>query len=412
MFVLLALLIVPASVLAGCIAEPDTQLTLRRGDLVRAELVLRNESGVVLPADASGTVSELCGADVFTQPGAGCPEARAAYTLAPQPPARLPEGWTNVSTLPAPLVDALSGLIEGETRVREGILAYGRHDPALVQRHDRQGAVSRFRADASAYGHTWNVTRLANGSVRLDPSPSERGLMLEDPAWCNERFCLFESRLVGWNRTHLMLEHRAREGQRVHVAELDTWLRVTDANETTFLVDGNDPRAGQRFDLYVHVLDIRGPPEGVRRAPGFNLTTVDGSPISLRELLGEPVVLEFFATWCPSCIENTEHLNRLEARFGERIRIVSIDVDPWEEPAAIRSFIRQNDVSWPVAVDEDGRVSQAYRVGSLSTEVIVSPSGAIVHTETGVADHDRVVQVIESLLEQPETAPQGPGGPP
>lgn len=397
--VLLAcLILVPALALAGCVSEPSTDLRLRQGDLARAEIVLTN-AGIQLPPDANTSdVRDLCEVDVVEQPEEGCPASRRAYVLAGQRPARLPEGWTGVRPLPAPVVEVLSGLREGETTVERGFKAFGERDPDLVEEHDREATLSRFVDDAEAYGRTWNVTELDNGTLRIEPDRSEDVPQIEDPTWCNPRFCLFESRLAGWNETHLQIRHLAQQGDQVHVEELGTWLTVTEAGPDTFRVDGNDPRAGELFDLYAHVEDIRGPAEGTRRAPGFTLATVDGSQIALEELLGRPVVLEFFATWCPSCAKNAEHLGRVQERFGDDVNIVSIDVDPWEKPAAIRSFMRQHDVTWPVALDQQGHVSQDYHVGTLSTEVIVSPSGTIVHVETGVADHERVVSILEGLI--------------
>lgn len=406
------LILVPATLIAGCVAEPSTELHLRRGDILEAELVLAGPDGLALPRSAdAGSPAELCGAAILDRPSAGCPPARATYAMATQAPASAPDQAAPVHPLPERVVEALTGLTEGQTLVERNLVAFGERDPGLVDDHPRQTRLTRFVDGPSAYGRTWNGTRLDNGTFRIDPADDADGALLEVSRWCNERFCLFESRLVGTHGPHLLVEHQAREGQQVHVSELDTWLTVTQANASAFTVDGNDPRAGEPYDLYVHVLDARGPPQGTRRAPSFTLTTVNGSQVSLEDLLGRPVVLEFFATWCPSCIKNTEHLNRLEARFGDRIHILSIDVDPWEKAPAIRSFIQQNDVSWPVAVDEQGRVSQAYHVGSLSTEVLVSPDGAIVHVETGVADHDRVAGILADLLEAQTAAPssEGPG---
>lgn len=409
--VLLAcLVVVPALALAGCVSEPSTDLRLRQGDLLRAEIVLTN-GGLQLPPDANTSdVRDLCEVDVVEQPQEGCPASHRAYVLAGQRPGQLPDGWTDVRPLPGRVVEALSGLREGETTVERGIKAFGEHDPGLVDEHAREATLTRFVDDTEAYGRTWNVTELDNGTLRIDPDRVEDAAGIEAPAWCNQRFCLFESRLLDWTDTHLQIRHLARQGDQVHVEGLDTWLTVTEAGPDTFRVDGNDPRAGELFDLYAHVEDIRGPAEGTRRAPGFTLATVDGAQISLEEMLGRPVVLEFFATWCPSCAKNAEHLSRVQDRFGDDVNIVSIDVDPWEKPTAIRSFTRQHDVTWPVALDQQGHVSQDYHVGSLSTEVIVSPSGTVVHVENGVADHDRIVSILEGLIANEAADEMGSAG--
>lgn len=407
-FAVAVMLLVPATVLAGCIAEPGTELTLRRGDLIQAELVLTNEDLVLPPGlDGSTGVEGLCGHDPFRQPDKGCPPAREAYALSGDGPSAAVEGFADPTPLPQPIIDALHGLHEGEHLVEEDLAAFGSHDPELVQTHTRNGSLPRIVQAPDAYGHTWNTTRLANGSYRIEPEPNDQDVLLEAPDWCNQRFCLFESHLTGSNATRLFVHHQATEGDRVHIEALSTWLTVTDTTNATFTVDGNDPRAGHTYDLYVNILEARGPPTENPRAPGFNLTTINGTPWSLEAHLGQPVVLEFFATWCPSCIKNTNHLNKLETRYADQVAILSVGVDPWESQRAINRFIEANNVGWPVAIDEEGTVSQAYHVGSLSTEVLVSPQGSIVHTENGVADHDRVVAEIDSLLDAGATGSPG-----
>jgi aspartate kinase len=96
--------------------------------------------------------------------------------------------------------------------------------------------------------------------------------------------------------------------------------------------------------------------------------------------------------------------------MGERtsVRMLKAALTARGVPAV---FIEPGHPDWPIVVDEHGEVAEAYGVGSLSTEVIVAPDGTIVHTETGVADHDRVVRVLTSLLADGDGAASS-GAPP
>lgn len=393
------LLLLAGPLLLGCLSDPSSQLTARRGDLASLELVVADDGTVVLPAGhGNASVAELCGQPLADLGSTGCPAARADYVLLDDRPAHLPPEFANATALPSALVDGLSGLGEGEHRTLADVQVWGPHRDSLVREHGRTDRIPRIVEDPTAYGRTWNGTRLDNGSFEIEPD--QRGATVEVPNWCNQRFCLFTSQLVNWTKTNLVVEHEASVGQTMHVRSLDTFLSVVEADPDSFVVDGNDPRAGEDFDVYAKVQDLRGPPQGERRAPSFNLTRVDGGRVALADLLGKPVVIEFFATWCPSCRENADHLASVQERFGDRVNIVSIDVDPWESSKAIRSFIDEHNVTWPVAVDEKGEVSQDYSVGTLSTEVVVDPQGVIRHVETGVVDHDRIVDLLEALLEQ------------
>ncbi len=304
--------------------------------------------------------------------------------------------------LPSALANELQGASPGEMVLLEAIDPWGPHDEALVEEHEINDAFPRFVDDDEAYGVLWETESMDDGEKKILPGEDANGTRLFIDRWCNERFCLFESILIGYNETHLLVEHQPLAGQQVHVPELDTTLTVTEVTEDTFVIDGNHRYAGVTFDVFVNLVSARGPPSEAQRAPGFEANALNDGNVSLEELLGNPVVLEFFATWCPSCEENANHLNRIHERFGDTVHIVSIGIDPWEEGASFQRFIDANDVSWPVIVDEDGSLAKAYSVGSLSTGIVISPEGFIVHTETGVANHERVVAVLEGILEVEE----------
>lgn len=394
---LLVLGLLLGSLLAGCISTPETEITVRRGDLIQAELAVWNTTEVVFP-DLGPDAPPSCLPGSMPG-GTPCKLPVRSYAVSEDRPATLPDGWEEAWPLPEGLLDVLVGIREGEEVHRSGVKVWGNRSQALLETHRLEAAIPRQAPSAEAYGRTWNATPGPGDQVTLQPTEDgDLGDRLEVPPWCRPEACLFTSRLVGWNGTHLQVEHQPVEGQRVHIEELDTWLTVADVGHGNVTIDNNHPLAGQRFEVTAQVEEIRVPPEGQRRAPSFTVTTLNGTEVSLSDHAGEPLILEFFASWCPSCRENTDHLSKLQATYGDRINILAIDVDPWEEHPQLRAFIEANDVTWPIALDRSGEVSRAYGVGALSTEVVISPQGAIVHTETGVADHERVSRIVHDLL--------------
>ena len=63
--------------------------------------------------------------------------------------------------------------------------------------------------------------------------------------------------------------------------------------------------------------------------PGFSLQNIEGETISLESLEGKPVVVSFFAPWCPHCQDEAPRLNQIHAQYGDRVHIVSISATPF-----------------------------------------------------------------------------------
>ena len=110
-------------------------------------------------------------------------------------------------------------------------------------------------------------------------------------------------------------------------------------------------------------------------APDFTLSRIDGTTVSLSELRTRPVLVDFGATWCPSCRLDYPHLSRVyeqRADMGVEMLVVSIA----EDRAIVERFIRSSGVSFNFVLDE-GTVAQQYRVVSLPTKYFIDGSGVV-----------------------------------
>ncbi|HWH25010.1 MAG TPA: TlpA disulfide reductase family protein, partial [Candidatus Limnocylindria bacterium] len=90
------------------------------------------------------------------------------------------------------------------------------------------------------------------------------------------------------------------------------------------------------------------------RAPTLTLPALGGGTIDTAAYAGTPLWVTFMATWCPSCIDELPMMDGLQARLGDDLAIVLVDVREDEELVA--SFINSLDVELPVALDRDGAV--------------------------------------------------------
>jgi len=143
---------------------------------------------------------------------------------------------------------------------------------------------------------------------------------------------------------------------------------------------------------------------GKTLAPEFRVTTLAGGELSLRDLEGRVVLLDFWATWCPPCVASVGELRDLGKAWPEdRLAIVSISVD--RDDDAWRSFVNGNGMTWPQCRDADERLARVFRVSSFPTYVLLDGDGVEVRRVSGLDERQsigfRLRQELEGLLGRP-----------
>jgi peroxiredoxin len=124
-------------------------------------------------------------------------------------------------------------------------------------------------------------------------------------------------------------------------------------------------------------------------APEFTLATPKGATMRLSDLRGKTVLLEFFATWCPHCQAEAQHLPRLyESLPPSDFAFLSVNADS-EDGGSIHAFERFFKISWPALLDLGtpvgsfkqaggaGPVTTAYGVALYPTFYIIDPKGRV-----------------------------------
>lgn len=111
------------------------------------------------------------------------------------------------------------------------------------------------------------------------------------------------------------------------------------------------------------------------RAPGFKLSDLGGKVVSLSDYRGRPVLVNFFATWCPGCVEETPDLEAFYKRHQkDGLAILSLSVDDTKAP--VMSFVARENPTYQVLMCDD-KTAHAYDVYGLPASFLVSPDGVI-----------------------------------
>jgi len=135
--------------------------------------------------------------------------------------------------------------------------------------------------------------------------------------------------------------------------------------------------------------------------PDFYLEDLDGKRIGLHELRGKVVLLNFWATWCPSCRFEMPSMETLHREFADR-GLVILAVSMQEPAEDVRAFYKEHDLSFAALVDHDGKVFRRYDIRSLPTTLVINRRGYIVDKVIGYRDwySDQNREVFQQLLRE------------
>jgi cytochrome c biogenesis protein CcmG/thiol:disulfide interchange protein DsbE len=136
------------------------------------------------------------------------------------------------------------------------------------------------------------------------------------------------------------------------------WLSASPANATT---SGKIPA-----------------PQAGFLAPNFTAQTLDGQTVTLADLRGKVILVNFWASWCPPC---RAEMPAIEATYqtyqAQKFVVLAVNSTAQDSLAEARYFINKNRLSFPILLDESGEITRLYRVQSLPTSFFIDGEGMI-----------------------------------
>lgn len=137
-------------------------------------------------------------------------------------------------------------------------------------------------------------------------------------------------------------------------------------------------------------------------APSFSLKTLDGKTVNFQPGRGKPSLVVFWSAFCPLCREMTPSINDIVARYGSAMRIASINLDGNRFANAVRSFVKENGIRYPVLLDslrgDFFIASDRYGVEKTPTAVLVDASGKVHSAYAADRMKDLVSKADEILI--------------
>jgi cytochrome c biogenesis protein CcmG/thiol:disulfide interchange protein DsbE len=140
-----------------------------------------------------------------------------------------------------------------------------------------------------------------------------------------------------------------------------------------------------------------------RKLPDLELATLDGGTVGLTSWEGDPLVVNFWASWCPPCLEEMPEFEQVARQREGEVTFVGLNVR--ENAATARQLADQTGVTYDLALDTDGAASRTFGVVNMPTTVFVAADGTIVGVHTGALDATTLNERIDSLLVESAALP-------
>ena len=134
-------------------------------------------------------------------------------------------------------------------------------------------------------------------------------------------------------------------------------------------------------------------------APDFGLAELQGGDVHLSQFRGHPVVINFWASWCPPCrTEMPEIVAAHAAHRAAGLEVLAVDLTDQESRSDIRRFVAEMKMTFPVLLDERGRVRRAYRLRGVPTTVFVDTAGVVRAMNPGPLTSEALARGLDSIL--------------
>jgi thiol-disulfide isomerase/thioredoxin len=130
-------------------------------------------------------------------------------------------------------------------------------------------------------------------------------------------------------------------------------------------------------------------------APELEVTDIQGNTVSLADLKGKTVLLDFWASWCPPCVADAPALDKLYRKYGGKgLMIVGISVS--EQREVVEKFLKKHPDSFPVVLTTENEMPRPYQVGLFPTYMVIAPDGTL----TTAVEGDQGFAELRKFLEK------------
>ena len=133
------------------------------------------------------------------------------------------------------------------------------------------------------------------------------------------------------------------------------------------------------------------------QADDFSLELMSGETLTLADLRGKAVMVDFWSSWCPPCRQEAPVLAEVYLEY-ESLPVEFVGVDIWDVPAAAQEHIDRYNVPYPNGIDADGIIAINYGVTGLPEKFFISPEGMVVKKFVGPMSPSKLRGIMNEML--------------
>ncbi len=132
----------------------------------------------------------------------------------------------------------------------------------------------------------------------------------------------------------------------------------------------------------------------------ISLPDVSGKQRNISEWQGKIRIINFWATWCPPCLEEIPEFIKLQNEFkNNKLQFIGIAI---EEKETVEQYLKDNPVNYPMLIGGDKAVTLAQQLGNIVNAVpfslIVNQQGQIIHRQPGELSREKIIEIITPLF--------------
>ena len=161
---------------------------------------------------------------------------------------------------------------------------------------------------------------------------------------------------------------------------------------------------GSRFPVPTLQAQETGLPVGAKAPASTVVETLDGKPFDIGQYVGKtPVLIEFWATWCPLCKQLEPTMVDVAKRYGSKVKFIGVAVSVNQTPERVKLYAEKHGLPLEVYYDRKGAAADGYDAAATSYVVILDKAGTVVYTGLGGS------QNLEAGVKKALGAPGTPG---